>query len=121
MTNCLGQKALGQNVSSPKRPGVERGAAGSYPVCRQVFFRVTVVREKHVENGIFPGQGRAKVFCVYLGKFKKDWKINGYSNSLHKIYLFCLRGLDLFSGKIIHVQTVYLPSHLELLLTRRTS
>ena len=62
---------------------------------------------------------QVREFCVYLGKFKKDWKINGYRNSLHKIYLFCLRGLDLFSGKIIHVQTVYLPSNLELLLTRR--
>ena len=38
--------------------------------------RVVTVREKYLENEIFPGQGKVREFCGWLGKFEKSG--NGY-------------------------------------------
>ena len=39
--------------------------------------RVATVREKYLENEIFPGQGKVGEFCGLPGKFRKDLKSQG--------------------------------------------
>ena len=43
------------------------------PHCaEQIPVRVATVREKYLENEIFPGQGKVRKFCGWPGKFRKD-------------------------------------------------
>ena len=39
--------------------------------------RVATVREKCLENDFFPGQGKARKFCGWPGKFRKDLESQG--------------------------------------------
>ena len=41
------------------------------------MFRVATVREKYLENKIFPGQGKVREFCGWPGKFRKDLESQG--------------------------------------------
>ena len=36
-----------------------------------------MVREKYLENEIFPGQGKVREFCGWPVKFRKDWESQG--------------------------------------------
>ena len=40
-------------------------------------FRVATVREKYLENEIFPGQGKVMEFCGWPGKFRKELESQG--------------------------------------------
>ena len=41
------------------------------------YNRVATVREKYLENEIFPGQGKVREFCKWSGKFRKDIESQG--------------------------------------------
>ena len=46
-------------------------------MCLMSLFRVATVREKHLENEIFPGQGKVREFYGWPVKFRKDWESQG--------------------------------------------
>ena len=41
------------------------------------MYRVAIVREKYLENDIFPSQGKFREICGWPGKFRKDLESQG--------------------------------------------
>ena len=54
------------------------------PACHSMtYVRVASVREKYLENDIFPGQGKVREFCVAgHGNLERTWKVREKSGNL---------------------------------------
>ena len=73
--------------------------------------RVATVREKYLENEIFPGQGKVREFCGWSGKFRKDVKSQGkvrefgskwlWQANLENLFILFKRGKDVLPHEIV--------------------
>ena len=68
-----------RNAIMKEREEADRGDKDKrfVPALPLTLVRVAMVREKYLENEIFPGQGKAREFCGWPGKFRKDLESQG--------------------------------------------